>query len=357
MRTILDARADIWDKRHIVDGRSVALIGFTLLATACPTGKADDSNAAAACEAYLECLSATDVDLFEEELAVYGKNGSCLEQSDPSTCDQACRERLEEVNSDDEACEPPPEPAETDTTSVDPTPDENGQIDCADVMGTQTVGGGPVGPLSFPEVWCSPRSSGAGSHMCCSDDPSAAGGSLPSYEGKNISGSTPIFSGANNALGTSGLCVDTDSIPVGSGLIEPAALSCPIPCDPTWDEDDRGAVCGQNRACCQTRAIQPEDCILDGDLWRPITGADIPDLTTWAPDSHATHQDPGGTGCMTFAGGDTSGEAFNDCVGQLRVASQRGFCLALAPGQACPHEGPDYLDACTQINMGLIPPP
>ncbi len=360
----MDARRDICDKRPIVDGRSVVLIGFTLAAAACTDRKSDGSSEAPACEAYLECLSATDVDLFEEELAVYGKNGSCLEQSDPSTCDEVCRERIEEINSDDEACQPPPEPAGTDsetgteTTAGDPTPDANGQIDCRDVgVGSATVGGGPTGPLGFPEVWCSPRASGSGSHLCCSDDPSAVGGELPSYQGKDIVGSTPIFAGANNSLGTSGMCVDTSAIPAGSGLLEPPAANCPIPCDPTWGEDERATVCGQNRVCCQTRELQPEDCVLDGGTWRPVTGADIPDFTNWAADSHATHQDPGGTGCQTFAGGGPGAESFSDCVAQLRVASQRGFCMSLAAGQVCPAEAPGYLDACTQINMGLIPPP
>ena len=50
-------------------------------------------------------------------------------------------------------------------------------------------------------------------HFCCSDDPAAENGDLPAFMGKNISGSTPYFSGMNNSLGTSGLCVNRDEIP------------------------------------------------------------------------------------------------------------------------------------------------
>jgi hypothetical protein len=199
-------------------------------------------------------------------------------------------------------------------------------------------------------------------YTCCSDDPTAEGSALPNYQGKNIAGSaTPFFSGANNGLGTSGMCVKTADIPAGSGLLEPLALNCPVPCNPKWDDAGVEAVCGPSRVCCQTRELQPEDCVLDGDVWRPATGFDIGNAavtppTAWAPGDHATHQDPGGTGCLTFAGGQAN-DAFNDCVFNLTVADQRGFCMALGPGQLCPHDQPDYLDACEQIQMGLIPPP
>jgi hypothetical protein len=170
-----------------------------------------DSSAAPGCDAYLDCLAAIDVDMFESELLVYGREGSCLQQSAPNTCNEVCLERLDDI-------------------------------------------------------------------------------------------------------GSSG----------------------------------------------QTRELQPEDCVLDGDTWRPVAGFDIGSnevvpMTSWAPADHATHQDPGGTGCQTFAGGQN--EAFSDCVANLTVADQRGFCMALGPGQACPGDDPSYLDACEQINMGLIPPP
>lgn len=252
-----------------------------------------------------------------------------------------------------------------DVLDPDPDPDGDGLIDCADLAaGGQTVGGSELGPLGFPEVACMPSSSAMGSYRCCSDDPAAVDGGLPDYEGKNIvGGTTPIFSGANNGLGTSGLCVDTSQIPSGAGLLEAAAANCPIPCNPTWDTQSISAVCGPTRACCQTRELQPEDCVFDQvqELWRPATGADIgtstvTPATTWTPDRHRTHQDPNGAGCLTFTGG-SMGADFTDCVQQLSVADQRGYCMALSPGQACPHADPTYLDACEQINMGLIPPP
>ena len=177
--------------------------------------------------------------------------------------------------------------------------------------------------------------------------------------GSDISGETPLFSGLNNALGTSGMCVRTRDIPAGSGLSAPAAANCPIPCNPTWDDTDVDAVCGADRICCQTRVIQPEDCIQDEDGdWRPATGADVlTNATNWSSTRHRTHQDPNGEGCALFVGSNdtTTNPDFLGCVEQLTVANQRGFCLALGPGAACP--GADMLDACEQINMGLIPPP
>jgi hypothetical protein len=237
-------------------------------------------------------------------------------------------------------------------------PPVDGPVDCATIdADADTVAGGPLGALGFPPP-CSPRASGGGTWTCCSDDPAAQGGELPAYEGKGIDGTTPIFSGGNNAIGTSGLCVRTSDIPVGSGLLEPQAANCPIPCNPTWDAGSIATVCGGNRVCCQTQELQPEDCILDGDVWRPVTGEDIGNGTDWANNRHATHQDPGGVGCNVFAGGSGQGNpAWVDCIAQLTVADQRGYCMALQPGQACPAAVPGYLDACMQINMGLIPPP
>jgi hypothetical protein len=170
--------------------------------------------------------------------------------------------------------------------------------------------------------------------LCCADDPAAVGGELPA----------------------SGSCVRTADISFGSGLVRAEVESCPIPCNPTWDAGSIAAVCGASRVCCQTQELQPKDCILDGDAWRPVAGADIPAHSDWTPDSHETHQDPSGTGCTTFAGGQDA-SAFEDCVRQLSVADQRGYCMALQPNEFCPHTDASYIDACTQINMGLIPPP
>lgn len=301
------------------------------------------------CEAYLDCLAVTDEDGLESESERYGSNGTCFEEEDARACQQECRQRLDSVESSDPACEPPP------PTPVDPD-NAVGLVDCAAASPGPTVLGGEDA-LGLWSAWCSPRHSGQSSYACCSDDPSALMGELPGYQG--LDGGTPIFSDGNNARSTSGLCVQVEDIPTGSGLSSAAAQGCPIPCNPTWSDADVATVCGEARSCCQTRAIEPEDCILDGDVWRPATGEDIFDnRTTWAPDRHATHQDPGGTGCSEVVGAsDVNSPQFQDCVEQLTVANQRGFCLALSTGQNCPHEAPGYLDACEQINMGLIPPP
>jgi hypothetical protein len=205
-------------------------------------------------------------------------------------------------------------------------------------------------------------------HFCCSDDPAAENGDLPAFMGKNISGSTPYFAGMNNSLGTSGLCVNRDEIPFGSGLMEPAAANCPIPCNPTWDEGDVAAVCGGGRVCCQTVQLDAKDCVVDpmSGMYRPVTGADIgvryengSVVTDWSPGAHFTHQDPSGTGCIGFAGGMNTGAVFEGCVSQLTVADQRGFCMALGPGQVCPTVQPGFVDACTALNNGgaMVPPP
>jgi hypothetical protein len=310
------------------------------------------------CDAYLDCLAETDAEAFEAEIQVYGSNGSCFDNASNDDCETACLQKLEDLGESIEACEPPPDPPLP--PGDDPEPDENGYVNCGQLSdGGPTVGPGEPGPLGFPTAACNPRADNGGSdYACCSDDPAAVGGDLPQYQ-QTSAGATPIFSGFNNALGTSGMCVRTSDIPAGAGLGEPAAAGCPIPCNPTWEAADIESVCGGDRVCCQTREIQPEDCILDGDTWRPATGADIlAGTSNWAPSAHRTHQDPGGQGCTTFAGtSDVGNSDFADCLEQLSVADQRGWCQALAPGQGCPGDQPGYLDACEQINMGLIPPP
>ncbi len=222
-----------------------------------------------------------------------------------------------------------------------------------------TIGPEGSGPTGYP-IRCNPRTqSGDGAYMCCSDDPAAAGGALPAYDGKGINGDIPLFSGANNDLGTWGVCVKTEEIPAGTGLAEPAAANCPVPCNPTWDAASITAVCGDGRVCCQTQELQPSDCVQDvltGE-YRAVTGLDIgvsnPDgsvVTDWSQGAHATHQDPSGAGCLQFSGG-SEGPAFEDCVAQLSVADQRGFCMALGAGQTCPLDQPSYIDACEALNM------
>ena len=231
-----------------------------------------------------------------------------------------------------------------------------GEIDCAELSGSEPLGSLPVGPLGFPEAWCNPRVGSEGDFRCCSDDPATLGGVLPGYAG--ATGAVPLFSGDNNGVGISGMCVHVAGQPDGAGLTEESASGCPTPCNPAWAEGDVETVCGGGGSCCQTRQIQPEDCVQGDDgLWRPVTGADILDeRTNWAPDRHATHQDPSGSGCSVLSGG-SEGEDFTDCLEALATAEQRGYCLFLAPGASCPAEEPGYMNACEQINAGLIPAP
>ncbi len=123
--------------------------------------------------------------------------------------------------------------------------------------------------------------------------------------------------------------------------------------------------------CCQTVELEPEDCVLDPTLgdagcWRSVNGRDIEglggsvglDATTWASDSHATHQDPNGTNCQTFVGGIppavldamglTSTEVLIACFLRLGVANSRGLWTQAA---SCPLAAPDYIDACEQRNL------
>lgn len=221
-----------------------------------------------------------------------------------------------------------------------------------------TIAPDVLGPSGFP-LRCNPRTqAGSGAYTCCSDDPAAEGGALPAYEGKGISGGVPLFSGSNNPTSTWGLCVKTADIPFGAGLQEAAAVSCPIPCNPTWAAGDITAVCGDGRVCCQTQQLQESDCVQDivtGEF-RAVTGLDIGAtnadgsvVTDWSPGAHATHQDPSGTACTAY--GSNQDPAFADCVAQLSVADQRGFCMALGPGQVCPLAQPSYVDACEALNM------
>ncbi|MEM6994462.1 MAG: hypothetical protein AAF721_28360 [Myxococcota bacterium] len=205
----------------------------------------------------------------------------------------------------------------------------------------------PGQPKSCPET-----------HFCCSDDPASEGGALPNYANKEIPGArTPYFSGVNNALGTQGMCVDRESVPRGAGLLEVSALDCPIPCNPTWSDEDIDIVCGEARHCCQTAPLEPEDCVLVDGQWRAVSGLDIAVqnedgtvVTDWKFGSHRTHQDPGGEACLQLAGSDTTSDIYLDCVRQLTVADQRGFCIGLDPGQTCATQQPGFADACAQLN-------
>ena len=247
---------------------------------------------------------------------------------------------------------------DTDTSADTGIVPEGPYVDCADLgPGEPTVGPGEPGPLGFPIYACNPRQSGEGEFKCCSSDPSTADGDLPAYEGKGIAGSTPLYADAANGAGTWGMCVRRADIPSGFGLLADAAADCPIPCNPTWSSGDLESVCGAGRVCCQTIELGANDCVLDetSSMWRPVTGADIgsEDVTpptTWNSVVHDTHQDPNGTVCLAYAGGDLSNPAFAECIRHLTVADQRGFCMGLSAGQACPASVPSYVDACEAMN-------
>lgn len=245
------------------------------------------------------------------------------------------------------------------------------RVDCAERDWSMTsdggelgpvVGGGEPGPLGYPIAACNPRESGeTNGYKCCSTDPATADGALPSYENKPVSGgSAPLYADAANDAGTWGVCVRTADIPEGAGLLSPAAFSCPIPCNPTWSDQDVATVCGPSRVCCQTHELREKDCVQEDGTWRPVTGADIGDpnvhpATNWNEMSHDTHQDPNGLVCTAFAG-DQQNATFHECIRHLDVANQRGFCMSLEPGQVCPGDrdpppqGAGYRDVCDMMN-------
>lgn len=218
---------------------------------------------------------------------------------------------------------------------------------------TELIGGGPPGPLGFPPP-CRPIiDPGTNGYRCCSDDPATLDGELPAFQGLGIDGGAPLFAEANNDLAQFGLCVDVAQLE-GQGLLAPGVEGCPIPCNPTWPADAIDSVCGAARVCCQTVELDPADCVMDvaTGLYRPVTGEDIGLLSSWTPAEHATHQDPNGARCLALVDGDPSDPAFESCVRALTVANQRGYCMALGAGQACPHEQPSYVDACERLNGG-----
>ncbi|HVH97077.1 MAG TPA: hypothetical protein VM869_00120 [Enhygromyxa sp.] len=217
-----------------------------------------------------------------------------------------------------------------------------------------------------------------GNYICCSDDPTALLITetgiddlvTPDYQGRGGEG-TPIFSGGNNPLSKSGMCVKEGSVPVTGALADANASGCPVPCNPTWNTEDIESVCGDNTICCQTVELDPADCVLDplvgsSGCWRPATGYDIEgvgtgsDLTNWGGTAHRTHQDPSGTNCEAFVAGIpsslleeenlTSEDVKRECYRRLTVANQRGFCLGGADVNFCPLAQPAYRDACEQKN-------
>lgn len=228
--------------------------------------------------------------------------------------------------------------------------------------------------VNYPTVAfrCNPRQGEncPDTHFCCSDDPSTADGGLPKYNGVagNNGTSTPLYADASNALGTSGMCVHREDIPTGSGLLDPAAANCPIPCNPTWTAGQVEDICGTGRVCCQTVELGEKDCVQDvaSGTWRPVTGEDIcsprpgvecPTVptTNWNNVAHDTHQDPNGTVCLSVSGGNQESAAFQECITHLTVANQRGFCMSLGPGQICPTDPTTGYRSVCDIKNGTPP--
>lgn len=256
---------------------------------------------------------------------------------------------------DPAVCEqPPPSQATEGATPRAHWPEPHDHVSCEGLpFEGSPFGCGTTGACGFT-ARCNPRSHAVEPYTCCSDDPAAVGGNLPAYAGRGIAGSEPIFSGENNGIGTSGVCVRTDEIE--DALRESAAAGCPVPCNPTWSPVDVSTVCGAGRICCQTTALDAKDCVVDPitGRWRPVRASDIgekyPDgtiVTDWSPGAHFTHQDPGGTGCIWFVG-DVSSAEFWDCVHQLGVADQRGLCMLPEECDDC-RDDPGHQDACEEL--------
>jgi hypothetical protein len=203
---------------------------------------------------------------------------------------------------------------------------------------------------------------GTGTYVCCSDDPAALDSSdpdaavLPKYSDGSGTG-TPLFSAANNHLSKSGFCIDTSVVPLSAAITDVGTgQGCPLPCNPTWGKADIATVCGPGTICCQTQELGEDDCALDPSLgdngcFRPVTGGDIDgfgglDVSGWNSSAHDTHQDPNGTGCLAFIGGDNK-QALEGCFKRLSVADQRGFCQS----GTCATDDPSYLSACQRMNL------
>ena len=215
--------------------------------------------------------------------------------------------------------------------------------------------------LENPSFRCNPSKAAADPNtcpedeVCCSDDPATTGGRLPNYNKMGAVNDTygvPIFSGDNNSLSASGMCVNT-------GFPTPLANGCPVPCNPTWGGPEIADICGPGVSCCQVQELNAgedptkmvNDCVLDPvtNRWRAVVGTDIgTPVTAWGG-VHGTNQDPQGANCAVFAAGGTgtpNKDILADCYDQLSVANQRGFCYAQCP---C------IEDKCDQKNPGFVP--
>lgn len=210
--------------------------------------------------------------------------------------------------------------------------------------------------LQNPSFRCDPSSGDADKcpegETCCSDDPSTVGGKKPNYYMDNVQNDeygVPLFSDINNSLSTQGMCVEL------GGFMSPLVNGCPVPCNPTWDAGTIGEICGPTQQCCQTQELDStKDCIMVDGRWRAARGEDIiAKRTGWGP-AHTTNQDPFAKGCNVFAQGNT--DSLRDCIEQLTVANQRGFCYSLGcpcVEDECDKKNPDFAPKCP----GQAPPP
>jgi hypothetical protein len=251
---------------------------------------------------------------------------------------------------------------------TEPSSDDEGGTETGTETETDTGGDDEADSACNPSVNV-PCSGGL---TCCSDDPAALDLALldafvtPEYQGGAGQG-TPLFSGGNNPLSIWGTCVDVSDAPGPRTLDEPGVMGCPIPCNPRWTAEDTQEVCGPSSQCCQTRAIEFDDCVLDPGLgnngcWRPVTGMDILglggiDASQWKDSEHSTHQDPSGNNCLLFVSGisptifeqfgTTEDEVLRACFRRLGVATSRGYCMDV--GTTCTID-PSLPDACELRN-------
>lgn len=244
------------------------------------------------------------------------------------------------------ACTVRPTPADTDGTGTGTGTDSDSASASATadtLTGAATTGGGlHSGP-------CKPKNGDDDCFeglVCCSDDPATVGGKIPNYYMDGVNNAdygSPIFSDNNNALSSWGYCIET------GGFTSPLINGCPVPCNPTWAPVRIAEICG-SAVCCPFTAVDPDkDCIIDPDSgrWRSVNGLDvIAERTPWGA-THATNQDPFAEGCQLFSAGNQA--VLLDCIEQLTVADQRGFCVSVAcpcTEDLCDMKNPDYVPRC-----------
>lgn len=185
-----------------------------------------------------------------------------------------------------------------------------------------------------------------GGQSCCSDDPAAANGLLPSYAATPPDGGAgePLFAELRNDLAAFGQC--------RVGEIEEMHVfdTCIRPCNPLWPAEDVVAVCGHGQpfmSCCQSVPTVLADCVTVDGVSRAVRGSDMAAPEDWVVAEPGTRQDPELTGCRDWATTENGFDdtRFRDCVSQLTSADQRGFCI---PVETCPSN--EEIDPCRAQN-------